>query len=1156
MPEARKRRIIQEEEVDDEEEVYAPPQKQSRKTESGSRPARNKTKAVKIQEESEDELDHTIGEEDEEENDDYRDEPEGWDTVPDPPEDDEERFNEQAQKEYKKAKAHIGKIGMTAEIGVIEMIEMFDFMCHRHLKVPFGPKINFIIGHNGSGKSAIMTAITVCLGGKANSTNRAQTLKALIREGASQAEVKLQIRNQGPDAYKPHIYGESIIIERRISKDGTSGYKVRSSKGKTISTKREELAAMCDHMNIQVDNPMNMLSQDAARQFLQSSTPDEKYRFFSRGTHLSQLSGDYETVRECIETMQVTLKSKNEDVGELLELAKAAQARFKDSQQAAALELKVDELKNQVAWAQIEELESGVKETEEQYEAHQAKIPAIEAKRAQEETKMAEMDEKIEKLERVANEHVGSTAPTQERKRHLEIELREKREELKNVQDEERTVNDEIKNAKDLIRGYDQKIEQELKKMQGSAQSRRSETEETIRQLEQQIEVWKRQLAEGREDASKYEQQADEGRNRLEQHSNTVNRTKAEMNETKTRIKQLRDQKDNALKAFGPTIPDVLRDIEQVTNKRGWRGEPPVGPLGRHVKLRDQTWAQVIESALGAVLNAFAVTTDADRSTLFGILKRNRCNSDILLTKRVLFDYRSKEPSTQFLTINRVLDFDDEWVRRLLIDKSSIESTILVEKRADADRITSSGRNGSFPDNVTQCFTLDLVRVGDRSGGASSIMMTHYRGPPRLSQNVDQQLEVLEGTELQLGDSLRYMIKESQQIMKQIENDEGKRLQAKRQATIWEKDIKLKSRTVEDLRNKLQADEPSNLAAYEESKQQALEEIENWKKQYAPIAQNKQRINVAMEPLRQQITELNNSIKDQETGSMKIRAELDTLNMKRQEIIPRIQHWDNKLRQEKATVKELELDLQVRTKYLEESTAKATEYCERVEVTATVTQLEREIKQIQERLREQEAQRGCSLEEIAMDMTRRQNDYNYAKAAIKEMNNFVKKLKRTLHIRLTRWREFRLQMALRSKISFSLQLSMRGYSGSLTFDHPNKQLNIRVETEDARSNAAGKARDKDPKSLSGGEKSFSTICLLLALWDSMSSSIRCLDEFDVFMDAVNRRISMQMLIGTAREADGVQYILITPQDASSVSPGPDVRVHRLHDPERNQQTLQ
>lgn len=58
--------------------------------------------------------------------------------------------------------------------------------------------------------------------------------------------------------------------------------------------------------------------------------------------------------------------------------------------------------------------------------------------------------------------------------------------------------------------------------------------------------------------------------------------------------------------------------------------------------------------------------------------------------------------------------------------------------------------------------------------------------------------------------------------------------------------------------------------------------------------------------------------------------------------------------------------------------------------------------------------------------------------------------------------------------------------------------------------------------MSGGEKSFSTICLLLSLWDAMGCPIRgefnsrmipglysyyvALDEFDVYMDAVNRYV--------------------------------------------------
>ena len=75
------------------------------------------------------------------------------------------------------------------------------------------------------------------------------------------AEVTIMLKNQGDEAYKPQEYGKSIVITRRFTKDGNSSYKIKSKDGRVISTKKDELSAICDHMGIQVDNPLNVLTQ-------------------------------------------------------------------------------------------------------------------------------------------------------------------------------------------------------------------------------------------------------------------------------------------------------------------------------------------------------------------------------------------------------------------------------------------------------------------------------------------------------------------------------------------------------------------------------------------------------------------------------------------------------------------------------------------------------------------------------------------------------------------------------------------------------------------------------------------------------------------------------------------------------------------------------
>jgi len=64
-----------------------------------------------------------------------------------------------------------------------------------------------------------------------------------------------------------------------------------------------------------------------------------------------------------------------------------------------------------------------------------------------------------------------------------------------------------------------------------------------------------------------------------------------------------------------------------------------------------------------------------------------------------------------------------------------------------------------------------------------------------------------------------------------------------------------------------------------------------------------------------------------------------------------------------------------------------------------------------------------------------------------------------------------------------------------------------------------------------------------------------MDEFDVFMDAVNRHVSIDMLLQTGERHRHRQFIFITPHNPSAISVGPYVRIHKMSPPERGQQRI-
>lgn len=131
-------------------------------------------------------------------------------------------------------------------------------------------------------------------------------------------------------------------------------------------------------------------------------------------------------------------------------------------------------------------------------------------------------------------------------------------------------------------------------------------------------------------------------------------------------------------------------------------------------------------------------------------------------------------------------------------------------------------------------------------------------------------------------------------------------------------------------------------------------------------------------------------------------------------------------------------------------------------------------------------------------------------------------------------------------MDFTNYLSSRDFKGQLKFDHEEQKLDIIVNPSKSKE---GK-ESKDLKSLSGGERSFSTVAFLLALWSIVECPILFLDEFDVFMDQVNRSIAMELILSAAKEKLNGQYVFLTPQEMGAIKPDEYVKMFKMPDPRR------
>ncbi|KAH9049872.1 P-loop containing nucleoside triphosphate hydrolase protein [Lactarius hengduanensis] len=1046
----------------------------------------------------------------------------------------EEEHEESVRESIRQRNRHQGGV---AKFGIIEAVEMHQFMCHKYLTFKFGPQINFIIG----GKSAVLTAITVALGGKATATGRGNGLKAFIREGQPAAEVSIHLKNQGEEAYKHDLYGDSIVITRRFTKEGSSSYKIKGKDGKLISTKREELSAICDHMNVQVDNPMNVLTQDAARQFLSSSHPSDKYKFFLRGTQLSQLSEEYETCLENISQTSKVLMRKKEAIPDLQAHYKEVLTRFEEASKAREQRHKADELKKELAWAHVASKQDEVTEKATEVHKLQQRIPKIQRSLDEADTKFEAATAAVQTYDR-EHENLGNIDHLHERKKDLTETMRTNRTKLSELKADERSISDNLSNTKSAIQKMESRLEVEKARLAEYSRSKQDELNQRLQDAILCVQAAEADLKQSTELIRDKGEEADLLRRQGDGVESEIQTARNAVMGLQEQIQRCTEQQNNSLAPYGRDIKKVL---ERIGGTR-WHGQKPLGPIGIYVKAKDRVWTSLLRNILGGHMASFVVTDGRDLPVLKKLLRESgNPNTSVFVSEVDLFEYRDGEPDPKYPTVLRVIDVTDEFVLRILINQAKIERTLLAPTRKAADDLLS-GLNGGG-----QCLTADLWRVQrfNDGGGQSQPMQSLKPGDPRsllfTGENPETQLRYwrekaadAEKTLHELNSRLDEMRDSYRKMQREIE-------ERKRQRRDIDRQLNELRATRDSLQTEVNDNVPVETSGLDEALREMITEKESFMAQFESIAEQKAVIDRAQEPLLKELNDVKKQIDAFGDRRQEAQAQITQAAEQRLAAQSEQQYWAKKLRDEQKKVQDAQEQLDVVQAEFENWTAGAEQYCARVDNPRKVQVVQRNLDSVQAALKERE--RRCVMFVCANEtlihksqtrrVSRGDDSREYA-------------LKQSLRLRLEKWHDFRRHIAFRCKVVFQYHLSNRGYFGKVLFNHHDGTLQLRVQTEDL-NGTQGETRDKDPRSLSGGEKSFATICLLLAMWESIGSP----HPFDVFMDAVNRRISMKMMIDTANSSDGKQYILITPQNMQNIHVGPTVRVHRMSDPERGQGTL-
>lgn len=1027
--------------------------------------------------------------------------------------------------------------------GYIKKVTLRNFMCHEHFELQLGPRLNFIVGNNGSGKSAILTAITIGLGAKASDTNRGTALKDLIKEGCHSAKITLHLDNSEHGAYNQGKFGNEIIVERTIKKDGPTSFSLRSETGKEISNKKKDIQAVVDYFSVPINNPMCFLSQDAARSFLTASTAHDKYNHFMKGTLLQEITAHLDHARVINNSAQENMALHLRNLNSLKEEYEDAKKLLRELNETNDLNQKKRLLQGKSLWIDVEQNKRACKKLESEIKTFESKVQDISEKINIRKDKIERYTVDKTAIEKELEDKVLCVADKDSEHqdaRDLLRNVKSKFEKEKNNQAEARANIAQCKKNLQTLSNTIAHLEQELKREMGGD---KDQMRQEISQLETRnvdIRDVVNSLSSNLQDL-----QNDEKGIILERHLEVKNAEQSILHK-KNELGQIAQGNSSFLNNFDDNMLYLLQTIQRRSNEFESR---PIGPLASFVTVKKgfEKWTRSIQRAVSSSLSSFVVKNQKDNKLFREIIRscKIRANIPVMTYRLNIFDYSNGKSQDGFPTIADALDFSKPEIECLFVDQNKIEKVVLIEDKNEAREFLKHN-----PRNVKMALALRDQRTGFQIIGGYRLDTISYQDKIRLKigSSSDDSIKYLkdlidqETNELQnIKESYEQRLSSLRLDIRSADKEERSTRREIKENNARITELKMNVGKVVDTgtltsKNNEKKRQEQAIAGY----QAALEELDIRIEQIAHEAQ----------PLKEKYDSTRVALLDAEVEMQHLKEDINNRHARVQKFKDDIKHYEEKNKSYKEGIDKAKKNLEVLLQGVQVQVGNACEFCSKEQsedsgLPDNQEAIKHELEKISRMILRAENKLGLSRQEVIEVFEKSRDKYKEGQEKYLEIDKALDMLYKSIQVRLQNLQSAQRTTCLDADLDFRASLRVRNFSGNLSFITSSKRLEIYILTSNDE-----KARNVE--TLSGGEKSFSQMALLLATWKPMRSRIIALDEFDVFMDQVNRRIGTGLILKKLKDTTRTQTIIITPQDIGKIADidSSGVNIHKMRDPQR------